>query len=273
MSFEELNIPMTFSAVIGSMLAAGVIAAVCIFLLFSTIMLFFYTIALMMGAKAVNIEDRTFGKALTATALNLFLGWIIVGVCLFIFPPLAIVAYFLLPCIFIKWIYECSLGKAIVTAVLSYFAAFLLLFVLMVGAIIISIKFAPNTSENTKDEKIAKIVSKPLPETSAPIEIQKSTKVQEVQTTFVPIKTENKPIQKQNMVVIKEMPPKKELVKKSLPEKANVKTPAKVSAKTSIKVSSSSKQKKSNVKVAAKPKAKTKSSEKKPLPSKRLKNT
>lgn len=199
-ALKDFFIPL--SAFLGGVMAAGLIIAVCLLLLFSAFMLVFYTLAMMMGAKVVNIENRTFGKALTATSLNIFLGWLVVGVCFFIFPPLSIVAYFLLPSVFIKWIYECSFIKAIIAAVLSYFAAislFLLLFLVMV------ITFKLNPNKNQK-EKVTKVEIKNPTESS-------------------PIKSNNK-----ELVSIKS--PIKETLKKIPVKKPHIeKSPSKASAK------------------------------------------
>lgn len=272
---EFNNLSLILTNLLGGIFAAGILIAVGIFLIFSLMILFFQTFTLMFGARFVDIKDRTFGKALIATFLYIFVGSIPCIILFIIAWPLGIMAFLILPCFIIKWVYDCSLAQAFFASITSIATSLILVVGFIIGMVFV-IKNSLDQKKNSNLENVSKIEIKEqhlMPETSTPIEIQKSTKVHEVQPTFVPIKTENKPIQKQNKVVIKEAPPKKEIAKKSLPEKAIAKTPTKVTTKTSIKVSNSSKQKKSSVKVAAKPKPKAKSSEKKPLPAKRLKNT
>lgn len=149
----------------GTLFAAGVLFFIIFFLIYFTFSLCFHTVALMMGAKVTNIEDRTFGKALTATFINLFLGGFLTIVSLVVFPILGVFIYFLFPCFTIKWVYACSMTKAVLTSIFAYLASISLGLLLIVIAIFAT-KMLGKDKEKLQVETVSNNVEKISPKNS-----------------------------------------------------------------------------------------------------------
>lgn len=234
---QELEVLMvTLSAIAGGLFAAGLIIAVGVFLLFSVIFLFFYSFTLMFGAKIVDIKNRTFGKALTATFLYVFIASIPCTILFFIAWPLGIVAFLVTPCFVVKWIYECSLSQAFLASISSLVVSFVLIIASIVGTVYY-------IKGSIGQKKIN--------------DIEKSSKVEAVEAAVTPKASENKVTFKATKIKVEEPLPIKEAPKKTLPEKAISKPPA--SAKTTKTI----KPKISNAKVIVKSKPKAKPIDKK----------
>ena len=102
---------------------AGLGIALGIILVFTIGIWVLNIVALMVGAKLAGIKDRGFGKALMATVLIVFLGGFIVAMLTMLHPLAGLLGFFLVPCLFVKWVYSCSLGRAVLAYVLSFFAS------------------------------------------------------------------------------------------------------------------------------------------------------
>ena len=146
----------SFASILGALFALGLIVAICAGILFSLISLFFYTFALMLGARIVDLKGRTFNKALTATFLIIFIGGFVTALCYLFAPALGVIPYFLSPCLFIRWTYQCTYGKAmlasIYTSLISFFmAGFLILTIVIATILFFKDKF------NKQNEKASKL--------------------------------------------------------------------------------------------------------------------
>jgi hypothetical protein len=146
----------SFAAILGALFALGLIVAICIGVLFSIIMLFFSTFALMIGAKMVDLKGRTFGKALTATFLIIFIGGFVTAICCILVPDLGVIPYFLSPCLFIKWTYHCTYGKAVLASIYSFLISFLMAGFLILTITIATILFFKDKF-NKQNEKASKM--------------------------------------------------------------------------------------------------------------------
>ena len=105
---------------------------------------------MMVGAKIVNIKNRSFGKAFVASMLIAFLGSTCVGLLGLIHPLLGAIGILLVPGIFIKMIYSCGLGEAIIAYIINICASI----AIMIGIILTIILGFGITIENLqKDQK------------------------------------------------------------------------------------------------------------------------
>ena len=165
----------SFAAILGGLFALGLIVAICVGIIFSIIMLFFSTFALMIGAKLVDLKGRTFNKALTATFLTIFIGgFATVMSCLFV-QDLGLIPYFLSPCLFIKWTYKCTYGKAILASIYSSLISFLMAGFLILTITIATILFFKDKF-NKQNEKGTKIeIKKTKNENSSSTELKVKT--------------------------------------------------------------------------------------------------
>lgn len=146
----------SIASIVGALIALGMIAFICICVLFSIIMLFFSTFSLMIAARMVNIKGRTFSKALTATFLIIFIGGFVTSMSFLFVPDLGVIPYFLSPCFFIKWIYECTFGKAVLASIYSSIISFLLAGILIITIVVVSILFFKDKF-NKQNEKVTKM--------------------------------------------------------------------------------------------------------------------
>ena len=110
----------------------------------------------MIGAKLVDLKGRTFNKALTAKFLTIFIvGFATVMSCLFV-QDLGLIPYFLSPCLFIKWTYKCTYGKAILASIYSSLISFLMAGFLILTITIATILFFKDKF-NKQNEKASKL--------------------------------------------------------------------------------------------------------------------
>lgn len=79
-------------------------------------------VSLMLGVKIAGVKDHSFGKALLATVLIVFFGGFTVTLLTAIHPLIGLLGIFVVPCLFIKWVYACSFLKACAAYILSFFA-------------------------------------------------------------------------------------------------------------------------------------------------------
>ena len=86
---------------------------------------------MMIGAKIMNIEHRTFGKALLSALLITFLGGGIVGFLTVIHPLLGLAGVFLVPGFFIQAVYSCGLIQAIGAYIFNIIASVVLMIILI----------------------------------------------------------------------------------------------------------------------------------------------
>lgn len=93
-----------------------------IFLTFILLSWLLNVISLMLGAKIAGVNDRSFGKALLATVLIVLFGGLVVALLTALHPIAGLIGAFIVPCMFIQWVYSCSFGKAAVAYILSFFA-------------------------------------------------------------------------------------------------------------------------------------------------------
>ena len=102
-------------------LIAGAGIGIVIFLVLGLLFVFwlFNIFCMMMGAKVADIRNRSFGKAFVASILIAWLGSTLIGGLSFIHPILGILGLLFVPAIFIKLIYSCGLGQAIVAYIVN----------------------------------------------------------------------------------------------------------------------------------------------------------
>jgi len=115
-------------------LLAGVgfwIIILCV-VVFLFIFWLFNVICMMLGAKAAGIQDRSFVKAFLASLLISWLGGLLIGFLSFLHPFVGVVGLLFVPAVFIKIVYACGLGKALVAYIVNITVSFVLMIALFV---------------------------------------------------------------------------------------------------------------------------------------------
>ena len=79
----------------------------------------FNIFCMMAGAKIADISKRSFGKAFLASILISWLGGTVVSLLTLLNPLLGLIGLLLVPAFFIKLVYSCGLGKAIVAYIFN----------------------------------------------------------------------------------------------------------------------------------------------------------
>jgi hypothetical protein len=90
---------------------------------------------MMMGAKAAGIQNRSLGKAFLASILISWLGGTLIGFLTLLNPIAGLVGLLLVPALFIKLVYSCGLGEAIVAYIVNIIASIALMIVLILTLI------------------------------------------------------------------------------------------------------------------------------------------
>jgi hypothetical protein len=116
---------------------AGASIGVTIALILGFLFIFwlFNIICMMMGAKAAGIQNRSFGKAFLASILISWLGGTLIGFLTLLNPIAGLVGLLLVPALFIKLVYSCGLGEAIVAYIVNVIASIALMIVLILTLI------------------------------------------------------------------------------------------------------------------------------------------
>ncbi|RMD84788.1 MAG: hypothetical protein D6820_00675 [Lentisphaerae bacterium] len=133
-------------------LGAGILLAIAVFLILAIVLCVLQVIFLMIGARFAGIEDRSFGKALMAIVLNIFFGTFLSILLGKIHLLLGVFAFFLVPCLFIKWSYSCSWIKAILAYIFAFIASIVFFLVTFVG---IPLAISQSDSKEKVDHKPA----------------------------------------------------------------------------------------------------------------------
>lgn len=89
-------------------------------------------VSLMLGAKIAGIKDRGFGKALLATVLIVFLGGLVATLLTALHPLAGLIGVFIIPCLFIQWVYSCPFSKACLAYILSFIANIIFFVAIMI---------------------------------------------------------------------------------------------------------------------------------------------
>ena len=95
----------------------------------------FNIFCMMAGAKVADISNRSFGKAFVASILIAWLGGTIISVLSLIHPLLGLVGLLFVPAFFIKLVYSCGLGKAVVAYIINIITSIALTVALIVTLI------------------------------------------------------------------------------------------------------------------------------------------
>lgn len=98
-------------------LGIGMIIAIVAGVIF--IFWLFNIFCMMAGAHIANINKRSFWKAFVASILISWLGGTVITALSFINPILGLLGLLLVPALFIKLVYSCGLGQAIVAYIIN----------------------------------------------------------------------------------------------------------------------------------------------------------
>ncbi len=108
---------------------AGASVGVLILMILGFIFIFwlFNIFCMMIGAKVADISNRSFGKAFVASILIAWLGGTVIGGLSFVHPILGVLGVIFVPAIFIKVVYSCGLGKAVVAYIINIVVSIVLM--------------------------------------------------------------------------------------------------------------------------------------------------
>ncbi len=142
---------------------AGAGIGIVIFIILGILFVFwlFNIFCMMMGAKVANISNRSFGKAFVASLLIAWLGGAVIGGLSLLHPLLGLAGLIFVPAIFIKMVYSCDLGQAIIAYIINIITSITLTIVLILtltfGLGLSIDKLKKQSNEDNKEKKTIEV--------------------------------------------------------------------------------------------------------------------